>query len=573
MLAALPATALEMMEWDWSRIAPHYEELAARPLSAGTVEGWLADWTRVHNLLDEGGRRLYLATTLDTTDREAEARFHHFLGDIQPPMQAAEQRLKQKLLESGLEPPGFAIPLRNLRAEADLFREANLPLLTEEQKLVSEYNKIAGAQTVEWAGREITLPGLAKALRTPDRAERERAWRLGAERQLADREPINDLWARLLGLRRRLAANAGFDDYRAFRWRQLLRFDYTPADCARFWAAIEEVVVPAAGRIYDRHRRRLGVERLRPWDLGGDTNPLRFPPLRTFDEMAKLEAGCARIFARVDPHLGERFDVLRREGLLDLANRPGKGPGANCTFFPVVKRPFIFMNAVGLAGEVRTLLHEAGHAFHGFERADLPYAQQGRVPMEFSEVASMAMELLAAPYLTEREGGFYTDADAARARAEHLEGIILFWPYMAVVDAFQHWVYEHPDRAADAATCDARWAELWGRFMPGVDWSGLDDAAQTGWQRKRHIHRRPFYYVEYGLAQLGAVQVWRGALADQRGAVARYRRALALGGTVPLPELYAAAGARFAFDAGTVREAVALVEGTIAELEGGRSPV
>jgi oligoendopeptidase F len=224
------------------------------------------------------------------------------------------------------------------------------------------------------------------------------------------------------------------------------------------------------------------------------------------------------------------------------------------------------MNAVGQHDDVQTLLHEAGHAFHAFEAGRLPYFQQLGAPMEFNEVASMAMELLAAPYLASSQGGFYDTAGTARARIEHLEQMLLFWPYMAVVDAFQHWAYTHPADAADARRCDAEWQTLWQRFIPGVDWSGLETEQVSGWQRRLHIFRAPFYYVEYGLAQLGAAQVWRGALQNQPRAVERYRKALALGGTASLPELYATAGARFAFDAATLEEAVRLIEKAIGEL-------
>jgi oligoendopeptidase F len=229
--------------------------------------------------------------------------------------------------------------------------------------------------------------------------------------------------------------------------------------------------------------------------------------------------------------------------------------------------PFIFENAVGLHNDVATLLHEGGHAFHVFEEAHLPYYHQLPVGMEFAEVASMAMELLAAPYLLASEGGFYTEKDAARARIEHLEESVLFWPYMAVVDAFQHWVYENHTAASDPVNCDAKWGELWKRYMVGIDWSGMDDLMVTGWQRKLHIFENAFYYVEYGMASLGAFQVWRNALTDQAGAVAAYRRALALGGTVPLPKLYETAGAKFAFDAKTIQEAVSLAEEVIEKLE------
>ena len=243
---------------------------------------------------------------------------------------------------------------------------------------------------------------------------------------------------------------------------------------------------------------------------------------------------------------------MRREKLLDLVNRKRKAPGGYCTDFSAVKRPFICMNAVGVHDDVQTLLHEGGHSFHVFETASLPYHQQTQVPMEFAEVASMGMELLAAPYLAADQGGFYSPADAARARIEHLEGTLLFWPYMAVVDAFQHWVYENPDAATDPVNCDRTWGEQWDRFMRGVDWGGLEEEKVTGWHRKLHIFQVPFYYVEYGLAQLGAMQVWRNALRDQAKAVANYRQALALGGTVTLPELFATAGAKFAFDAQTL---------------------
>ena len=566
MFASLPRTADELMRWTRPDIQPYYQDLAARTLTVETVALWLSDWSRLSECVVEMQNRLTVATTVNTADAEADRRYTAFLDTIYPAAQAAEQRLKEKLLASGLEPNGFEIPLRNLRAEAALFREANLPLLAEEKKLITEYDKIVSAQTVMWEGQEITLLQLQPVYLDPDRAVRERAWRLAMDRRLADRQAISDLWAKFLRLRKQIAANADFgDDYRAYRWPQLLRFDYTPADCETFHRAIEEVVIPAANRIYERRRKRLGVETLRPWDLNVD--PLGRSPLRPFETIDELQSKTSAIFHRVDPQLGARFDTMIREGLLDLDNRKNKAPGGYCTEFAAIRRPFIFMNAVGLHDDVQTLLHEGGHAFHVFESARLPYLHQMQVGLEFAEVASMGMELLAAPYLAAQHGGFYSDADAARARVEHLEQAILFWPFMAVVDAFQHGVYENPDTAFDPDNCDAQWAALWNRFMRGVDWSGLEQEIITGWQRKGHIHQDPFYYVEYGFAQLGAVQVWRNALKDQAGSVASYRRALSLGGTAPLPQLFEAAGAKFALDAGTLREAVGLMEETIARLD------
>lgn len=565
MSIALPGTALDTLDWGWEQWRPAFDELRAAPLSAESAPGWLAAWTRVSNLLGETYSRLSVATTVDTTDADAEARFRAFLGEVYPQWMAADQELKRALLDSGLEPDGFAVPLRDIRADAELFREANLPLLTDERRLGNEYNKLIGAQTVSWEGQELTIQQVAPLLQDADRGVRERAWRLASDRQLADREPINQLWRQLLALRLKLAANADLPDYRAYAWRLRKRFDYTPDDCLRFHEAIEAAAVPAAARVYARRAARLGLERLRPWDTEG-----RSPdeaPLRPFSGGEELAARGESVLGRVDEELGEQFATMRREGLLDLDNRKGKAPGGYCTSFPAAQRPFIFMNAVGLPGDVRTLLHEAGHAFHVFEASPLPYHQQRAVPMEFAEVASMAMELLAAPYLRAGDGGYYADeASYARARVEHLEGILTFWPYMAVVDGFQHWAYTNPQAADDPAECDAAWDRLWARFMGAVDWSGLDAERVTGWHRKQHIYRYPFYYVEYGLAQLGAVQVWRNALRDQAAAVTAYRRALALGGTAALPDLFAAAGAHFAFDTVTMQEAVDLIEATLVEL-------
>lgn len=565
MPTALPDSALQTLDWGWEQWRPAFDELLAAPLDAGTAPDWLTAWTRLSRLLSETYARLSVATTLDTTDAQAEARFRAFLGNVYPQAMAADQELKRRLLNSGIEPGDFAVPLRDMRAEAELFREANLPLLTEERQLGNEYNKIIGAQTISWEGRELTVPQTTPLLQSTDRAVREHIWRLAADRQLADREPINELWRQLLALRLRLAANADLPDYRAYAWRLRGRFDYTPDDCMHFHEAIEAAAVPAAARVYARRAKSLGLERLRPWDVEGKAPDE--PALRPFSGGDELAARTETVLGRVDEELGGYFATMRREGLLDLDNRKGKAPGGYCTSFATAERPFIFMNAVGTAGDVRVLLHEAGHAFHVFETTGRPYHQQQGSPIEFAEVASMAMELLAAPYLRKADGGFYDAADYARARVEHLEGILTFWPYMAVVDGFQHWAYTNPAAADDPAACDAAWNRLWARFMGAIDWSGLDAERGTGWHRKQHIFRYPFYYVEYGLAQLGAVQVWRNAMRDQAGAVAAYRRALALGSTATLPELFSAAGARFAFDTTTVQEAVDLIEQTIGELQ------
>jgi oligoendopeptidase F len=572
MLKNLPNSPQEIIAWTWPAIEPYYKDLEARPLSAAKVDGWLADWSSVGERIDEMLSRLSVATSVNTADKEAEARMNAFLDGIFPKVMAAEQKLKEKLLGSKLEPKGFDIPLRNMRAETDLFREANLALLSEQQKLAIEYDKIYGAQTVKWEGEEITLTRLAMNFQQPDRARREKAWHLKAERQLSDRKAINDLWLKFMDVRARIAKNADKPSYREYTWVQRLRFDYTPEDCKSFAAAIKQVVVPVATRIYQKRKKALGLDSLRPWDLvdgwfSRPTHPADIPQLKPFVSIEELRSKASAIFHRTDPVLGVYFDSLIAEGLTDLDNRKNKAPGAYCTSYTSIRKPFIFANAVGTHDDVMTTLHESGHAFHIFETAKLPYIHQLAVPMEFAEVASVGMELLASPYLTKANGGFYSDIEAGRARIEHLESMILFWPFIATVDSFQQWVYENPKEGADPAACDKKWGELWDHFIPGVDYSGLEEVKVTGWHRKLHIHQVPFYYVEYGLAQLGAVQIFGNARTDQASALAAYRKALSLGGTVTLPELFAAARAKFAFDVPTVKKAVDLMESVVRELE------
>ncbi len=565
MFKTLPKNHQVFIEWSWRELKPFADDLIQRAVTPTTVDDWLMDWSDLSRLLSEMSSRLRLATSLNTADQQAKERYNTFLDTVYIPSQAVHQVLKQKLLASGLQPNGFEVPLRNMRLEAQIFREANLPLLAEERKLANEYDEIIGAQTVEWEGKEETTTQLEPIFRSPDRSTREKAWHLVMERKLADRQRLNNLWGRLMSLRGQIAHNAGFSNYLAYRWKELLRHDYTPEDCKQFHRAIEQVVVPVASAMYARRQGQLQLPTLRPWDLNVD--PLGREALKPYQTIAELEEKTSAIFHRVDSQLGDYFDLMRSQGLLDLENRKAKAPGAFCSSYDMLRLPFIFGNAVGLHDDVATLLHEGGHAFHVFEEAKLPYYHQLSVGIEFAEIASMAMELLASPYLLASMGGFYSEKEAARARIEHLQEAVLFWPYMVVVDAFQHWAYENHAEAMEPRNCDRKWAELWQRYMIGVDWHGLEDLMVTGWQRKLHIFEDPFYYVEYGIASLGAFQVWANAMKDQRGAVTAYRKALALGGTVTLPQLFEAAGARFSFDARTLQEAVSLAEGVIAELE------
>ena len=551
----------DLLEMSWEDFEPSYQELIDQELTRDNFETWLADWTTLSEWSDEFYNRLYVAVSINTMDAEAEKRFEKYMGEYYPKWQAADQKIKEKFLASGYEVEGFEIPRRNMQAEVDLYCEENLPLFVEEEKLNSEHDKVIGAQTLTWQGQEKTARQMEVVLRETDRETRRQGWELLAERQLQDRQAINDRWVRYMELRRKMAANAKLPDYRTFRWRIYNRFDYTPDDCKSFHKAIEEVVVPAVGRATERRRQALGIDSARYYDLYVD--PSNQAPLKPFADVKEMIEKSTAVFTHVHPKFGAYFAQMAQEGLLDLDNRKNKANGGYCTYFSHARRPFIFSNAVGIHDDVQTLLHEGGHSFHAYEAFQLPYFQQyceSNIPTEFAEVASMAMEYLTLPYVSREFGGFYSEIDAARARAEHIESDMRFWPYMAIVDAFQHWVYENPQEGSQPALCDAKWAELEDRFRPEIDWSGYEDVKMTGWQRKDHIHHIPFYYVEYGLALLGAVQIWRNSLQDQDSAVEQYRRALALGGTASLPELFKTAGAKLAFDNEILQGAIELME-------------
>ena len=567
MTLKLPESGKEMQDWEWKDYEPYFDYLLNQEVNKQNIEEWMKYWSDLSELIGEVGTEVYVATTVDTTDEDAKKRFHSFLDNISENASSKDQILKKKLLEANVVPQNFEIPLRAIKSEVELFCEGNLPLLTKDSKLSKEYDAIIGAQTVEWDGEEVTITQLGPVLLETDRKRREKAWRLSTERRLKDREGINKIWKQILELRIKIAKNAGYDNYRSWRWEYLKRFDYTPEDCMNFHEAIEKVVMPFANKLIRERKEQLGLDVLKPWDLSVD--PFNREPLTPFENADELESGCHNIFGAVDPDLGKHFNIMREQELLDLANRKGKAPGGYCTEYHYRRLPFIFMNAVGTHSDVQTMLHEGGHAFHVFESDQLPYSSQRDVGMEFAEVASMAMELLSAPYLTKDFGGFYEVEDAKRARIEHLEKSIMFLPYMAVVDAFQHWAYTKPEEAMEPANCDKEWSNLWKRFQTfeDLDSSEFEDVIATGWHNKLHIYHVPFYYVEYGMAQLGAIQVWGNALENQKNAVKLYRKALSMGGNATLPELFEAAGAKFEFDENMLTYAVNLVDNKIKELQ------
>ncbi len=561
-VSALPSSPDAFTKAAWDEVAPYYDELAERPLEPGAMEAWLRDWSTLEELLTEAAALAMIGYTIDTGNAEKEADHLRFSTEILPRAEEKSVALARRLVASGYSRPDLVTTIQRFRTSIEIFREANVPLFAEVEQHCATYQRITGSMTAEWEGELRPLPQLLPFLKSPDRAIRERAWRAGTAPYLGQRDAMASLFDTMYRLRQQAARNAGFANFRDYVFPAKFRFDYTPADCERFHDAVERTVVPAVERLLGQRRRRLGLDRLRPWDLQVD--PYRDQPLRPFRTADELVAKARDAFARVSPELGAEFQTMIDCGLLDLESRKGKAPGGYCETLQHRGRPFIFMNAVGLVDDVNTLLHEAGHAFHAFASHPQPFIWQRHTGSEAAELASMSMELLAAPHLT-GPGGFFTPDEARSAAIEHLEDILIALAHIASIDAFQHWIYTS-GQGDDAEARDQAWLRIRARFERGVDWSGLDAERIARWYRQLHVFLYPFYYIEYGIAQLGALQVWRNSLHDPASAVARYRDALALGATRPLPEIYATAGARLSFDTGLMEELVAPVEERIEAL-------
>ena len=563
----LPASPEAFRDAAWDDILPFYEQLATIPLEATStvVEPWLSTWSRLDTLVGEAGTLAMIAYTGNTADTVAETAYLRFSMEIFPKLEEQGVRLAKRLIDLGWSRHDLETTIRRFRTDIEIFREANVARFSQIEELSAGYQKITGGLSVDWDGTPKTIPQLQPYLKSADRANRERAFRLGADAYLVKRDEFADLFDNMYVLRDAVAKEAGFPDYQRYCFAAKHRFDYTPEDTARFHDAVKKTVTPAVARLMEHRRASLGVDVLRPWDVTVDLNadePLKpFADVETFVERAK------NMFQRVDPELGAQFRIMADEKLLDLESRPGKAPGGYCTDLSFRGRPFIFMNAVGVPDDVQTLVHEAGHCFHDFATHSLPFTWQRRTGHEAAELASMSMELLAMPYFVAPDG-YYPPDQARVAWLEHLEDVLVSLVHIASVDAFQAWIYTDP-AGADRDARDAKWLELRQEFESGVDWTGLERERVGRWYRQLHIFELPFYYIEYGLAQLGALQVFRNAVADAGDAVAAYKRFLALGGTRPLPELYAAAGVTLVFDAETMAELVAFVEERIAALRAG----
>jgi oligoendopeptidase F len=550
---------------DWPQIAPLFDLLEARAPRCRTVaqfQHWLLDGGELSAALDEEASLRNIAMTCHTESAEAEKAYLHFVEQIEPRLKPRQFELARIYLQhplcARLPRKRYFVFHRNARLLVELYRPENVSLETEEARLSQQYQKLSGSLTVQFRGQETTLAQMGRHLEEPDRPLRQEAWELVARRRLQEAENFDNIFEQLLKLREQIAANAGFPNYLQYSFRSRGRFDYTPEDCRKFHDAVEKEVMPLVRQLHADRRRHLGLASLRPWDLAVD--PLNRPSLRPFEQVADMVSRTQNIFDRLDSKLAADFQLMRRLRLLDLDNRKGKAPGGYQSTLAESRLPFIFMNAVGMDRDVETMLHEAGHAFHALAARQEELHAYRSAPIEFCEVASMGMELLGNEFIE----AFYQEAEARRARCDHLEGIVTIFPWIVTVDAFQHWIYSHPGHSR--AERRQAWLALMDRFGGETDWTGYEEARANLWHRQLHIFLYPFYYVEYGIAQLGALQVWANSRKNKARALAQYHRALALGGSRPLPELFAAAGCRFNFSRRTIKPLVRLVRSQLAKL-------
>ena len=538
--------------------------LLGRPLETpADLEGWLLDWNELLAQVVASRSRRRIAMSRDTADEGLRRTHLTFEKEIWPEWERLDDRFQRRYLECGGAAralgPRYAVLDRRIANRVELFNEANVELRARDEELRARYSKISGTRTVAFRGDTLTVQQASAFLEEQDRATRDEAYRALTAARAEDADETEELFDQLLALRGRIATNAGLDDYRAYAFKERERFDYGPDECFAFHDAVEKVVVPAVRERAERRRARLGLDRLHIFDFAVD--PDSRPPLRPFrEETGLIELG-RTLFRAVDSVFEDEFAILVRNGLLDLMSRPGKAPGGYNSPLMDIRLPFVFANAIGRPADVKTLLHEGGHAFHSIAVRDEPIVAQGRAPIEFCEVAAMAMELFGLGHYEAAYGAEDARAAAAQALEQKLGAI----PWIATVDAFQHWLYTHPghtrQRRAD------KWVELRARFAPHVDWTGYEAGRETEWHQQLHLFKHPFYYIEYGIAQVGALQLWRNYRADPAAAVAAYRAALKLGGTRSLPDLFAAAGARFSMDETVMREVIDDLMGQLRALD------
>ena len=531
---------------NWPTLEPYFKNLLERNIDTiEAMEQWLKDQSELEAVVSEDACWRQIKMTCDTENKALEEAFKFYCMQIQPNIDPYADALNKKLinhpLAASLDNKKYFTYLRSIRKSIELFREENIPLQAELSVMKQQYGVISGKMTVTINGQVYTLQQATKFLESHDRNVREEAYRKIQDRRLQDKEALNDLYNQLIQKRHQEAINAGFTNFRDYRFKELGRFDYTKADCFAFHEAVKLHVMPLVNIIYQKKKDKLGVDSLRPWDIEAEpagTDPLR--PFKTSEELISKSIDC---FTKLRPFFGDCLKKMQELKHLDLESRIGKAPGGyNC---PLAESgaPFIFMNASGQMHDVTTMVHEGGHAVHSFLAHPLGLTGFKEYPMEIAEVASMAMELFSMEHW---DVFFNNKEELTRAKEHQLERVITIFPWIAIIDKFQHWVYETPQHTIEQRT--AKWNEILLEFQDSViDYSGLQNYRSNAWQRQLHLFEVPFYYIEYGIAQLGAIGMWMQFKKDGQKALDNYCTALSLGGTQTLPELYATAGLKFDF--------------------------
>jgi oligoendopeptidase F len=544
---------------NWDNLEPLFKELTERPINlVNDLETWLHDRSELEAALEEDFAWRYIRMTCDTANEELLQNFQYFATEIEPKIAPYSNGLNKKLIESQylnqLDQEKYFIYLRSIRKSLELFREENIPVQTQIQVEQQKYQSITGAMSVHIGAKEFTLEQAAALLKDTDRVKRQEAWEQITARRLQDRQPLNELFDLLLVLRHKMALNAGFENFRDYMFQALGRFDYTPQDCYNFHEAIEKEVVPVLREQAEKRREALKLDALKPWDMDVDiTGKLALKPFQDGTDLVNKSIEC---FNRINPYLGERLEIMKANGLFDVESRKGKAPGGYNYPLAETGAPFIFMNSANTFRDLTTMVHEGGHAVHTFLTADLELNDFKHCPSEVAELASMSMELIS---MDNWDVYFDNEEELKRAKRDQLIDVLKTLPWVAVIDQFQHWLYTNPDHT-DAQRTDA-WVQIYERFGAGfIDWSGHQEAEANLWQKQLHIFEVPFYYIEYGMAQLGAIAVWKNYKENPDKGLQQYIEALKLGYTKTIKEIYETAGIQFDFSAGYVKELAAFVK-------------
>lgn len=550
----------------WDDVASVFEELVQRAIhSPDQLRQWLLDRSELEALLQEDLGWRYIKHTCDTANEAKHESLNRFIQDIEPHLAEYNDVLNKKLLACGhldsLQSSGYAVYLRTVRKEVEMFRESNIPLLTEIQQLSNEYGQISGAMTVDVNGKTSTMQQAAVELKSTDREHRKAVYLLMNARRLEAIPQLNALFDKLFTLRNQVAQNAGYANFRDYMFDSLGRFDYTPQHCFDFHASIAKHIVPLINRFDAKRKETLGYETLKPWDM--DVDPEQLSPLKPYVDASELIAKTKELFASIRPAFGEVIDTMEKRGHFDLDSRIGKAPGGYN--YPLYKSslPFIFMNSAGTLRDMVTMMHEGGHAIHSWLSKDLEITPFKSTPSEIAEVASMAMELISMEHW---ERFFENEKDLVRAKKYQLEKILSILPWIAIVDAFQHWIYVNPTHTSEERS--AKWKALLHEFGSAVvDKSDYPEFDHHSWHKQLHIFEVPFYYIEYGIAQLASIAIWKRYKENPQGTINAYCRALEAGYTLTLPQLYEIAGIRFDFSDSYVRDIAEFVQAEYARLD------